>query len=324
MKKKFILALCIAVLFAGCSWAAVQEISETPQTSAETQTSEEVKEALGTIQAEKPVTETTAQTTSETEISKISDEELSQIDNTKVNYGQGVQFDSENRPAGALDFNSKYEKYNAYALFENAEDTAQNISDSKDASSKTICLTFDLGYEAGYTGQILDTLKEKDVKAIFFITGGYVRYADSKIIQRMIDEGHVLGNHGYNHKSLQALLETSIPDAEKELDDCEAMVKEKFGYQMKYMRPPEGVFSERALALAQRMGYTTLLYSFAYKDWETNNQPDPQYALEKITAHPHDGEIMLLHGVSKTNADILPKIIDNLREQGFEFKLPSV
>lgn len=315
MMKKHRLLLCFAAVIAltACSIPAAGDIDISEYNAQHAENTEPAKEAMGTVtEAWGKKTETTPPeitTTPAPVVVTISDEELLTLDNKEIGYGQSVQFDENNRPAGAKDFTARYgEEYNAYALF-----------DSEDE----ICLTFDQGYENGFTGQILDTLKEKDVHAIFFLTGDYVRRND-ELIQRMIDEGHILGNHGDRHKSLAALLETSVTDAEAELLDCQALVKEKFGYEMKYMRPPEGKYSERSLALAERLGYMTLMYSFAYKDWEVNNQPEEQAAFEKITAHPHGGEFMLLHSVSKTNMNILGDVIDNLREQGFTLTLPEM
>ncbi len=277
---------------------------------------DEAQEVMGTVAETTALPEITAAETeavSETEpeetIPYISDEELALIDNSEINYGQGVQFDAEGKPYGATDFNSKFSKYSAYAVSETDE--------------KQIYLTFDLGYENGYTERILDTLKEKDVKAVFFITGGYCKYADPAIVQRIIDEGHVLGNHGQNHKSISDLLEVSIPDAEAELTTLQDYIRENYNYEMKYMRPPEGVYSERALALAQRMGYKTWLWSFAYADWDTSNQPECNAALDKITAHPHSGEIILLHAVSSTNTEILGDVIDRYEAEGYTFSIPE-
>lgn len=318
MKKHTLLASVAAVLtLAACSVPAARDIDVDEYLAQHTSAPEEVKDVLGTVTdawGKKPqettMPETTVpETTAKPEPPSLTDEELSALDNKEVGYGQGVQFDENNRPAGSKDFNTLYAQYDAYALFD---------------SDDQICLTFDQGYENGYTGQILDTLKEKEVKAIFFLTGDYVRNTDPALIQRMIDEGHVLGNHGDRHRSLAELMNTSILAAEAELADCQTLVKEKFGYDMKYMRPPEGVYSERSLALAQRMGYTTLMYSFAYKDWERNNQPNADEAFTKITAHPHGGEFMLLHAVSSTNASILDKVIDELRAQGFTLTIPEI
>lgn len=180
---------------------------------------------------------------------------------------------------------------------------------------KTICLTFDEGYENGYTAQILDTLAEKKVKAIFFCTYDYVR-DNPELVQRMINEGHILANHSYSHYNMT---EIDLETAEEEITLMHDYVEENFNYSMGYFRFPEGVFSEQTLALAAQLGYRSVFWSFAYEDWDADNPPDETEAFEKITSSTHDGEIMLLHAVSATNANILGSVIDNIREQGYEF-----
>lgn len=236
----------------------------------------------------------------------LTDAEIDALDNTEHDFGQGVQFDEQNRPAGALWFNDDYEKYEAWAL----------IPD--ESRSKNIYLTFDQGYENGYTIPILDVLKEKGATATFFITGGYMKYADPAIIQRMIDDGHVLGVHGDGHKSLAELLSANGKDAAAaELNNVRDKILEDYGYECVYVRPPAGKYSERSLAFTQSLGYKSFLWSFAYKDWEVDNQPDPEEAIEKITSHPHGGGIFLLHSVSATNAAVLGRVIDSLQAQGY-------
>lgn len=216
----------------------------------------------------------------------------------KLGYGQGTAVDSENCPLGAVDFNSQYSKYDTYALTED---------------KSRIILTFDQGYENGYTAPILDVLKEKNVKAIFFLTGDYAKKEEA-LVKRMIDEGHVLGNHGMTHASLPELNSNELHE---EIESLHNFVLEKYGYEMQYLRPPCGEYSEEMLSECQKMGYKTLMWSFAYVDWKTDSQPDKSEALEKITTSAHGGGIYLLHSVSSTNAAVLSDAIDNLREQGF-------
>ena len=189
-----------------------------------------------------------------------------------------------------------------------------------DTSEKVIYLTFDAGYENGYTAPILDTLKEKNVKAVFFLTGDYAE-RNPQLVRRMIDEGHIIGNHGMKHASLPSL---SVEDAKNEIMSLHDFVKEKYNYEMTYFRPPCGEYSEQSMAVCNELGYKTLLWSFAYQDWDVNNQPDPAAAFDKVSNAAHGGGIYLLHSVSSTNAEILPRVIDSLREQGFELALPTV
>ncbi len=219
-------------------------------------------------------------------------------DNTKIGYGQGTATDEKNRPVDAVQFNSRYGGLDAFALSED---------------EKRIIITFDQGYENGYTAKILDTLKEKDVQAIFFLTGPYAK-TESALVQRMIDEGHILGNHGMTHASLPTL---SDENAKEEIMSLHNYVMNNYGYQMQYFRCPCGEYSEKALETAQQCGYRTLFWSSAYVDWKTDQQPSPQEGLRKLTESAHGGEILLLHSVSSTNAEILGDLIDSFRSQGY-------
>lgn len=181
---------------------------------------------------------------------------------------------------------------------------------------KYIYLTFDEGYEAGYTPKILETLKNNDVKAAFFITAHYVN-SQPELVKQMLDEGHIVGNHTVNHKSMPDLSEEQITS---EVMDLHKTVYEKFGYEMKYIRPPKGEFSQRTLIQTNNLGYKTVMWSFAYEDWNENKQPDEAKAKEKILNNLHNGEIMLLHGNSKTNTNLLDTIIKEAKNMGYEFK----
>ena len=184
------------------------------------------------------------------------------------------------------------------------------------SSEKNIYLTFDCGYEAGYIENILDVLKENDVKATFFITSHYLNTA-SDIVKRMIDEGHIIGNHTVNHKSMPSISDEEI---EKEVMQLHQAVYKKFNYEMKYIRPPQGEFNSRTLEKCQQLGYKTVMWSFAYCDWEENKQPEKDMAKKMIIDNLHPGEIMLLHSNSKTNSEILDTIIKEIINQGYKFK----
>ena len=219
-------------------------------------------------------------------------------DTRKIGYGQGTEVDGDNRPLGAAQFNSSYSGLDAFAL-----------SDEKDR----IILTFDQGYENGYTSKILDTLKEKGVHAVFFLTGDYAK-KEPELVKRMIAEGHVLGNHGMTHASLPELSEDK---AKEEIMSLHEYVRNNYGYEMQYFRCPCGEYSEAALETVKSCGYKTVFWSYAYVDWKTDSQPDPSEALEKLVRSAHSGEILLLHSVSSTNAQILGDVIDRLRAEGF-------
>ena len=183
-------------------------------------------------------------------------------------------------------------------------------------NDKYVYLTFDEGYEAGYTSQILDTLKENNVKAAFFITAHYLN-TNSDLVKRMIDEGHIVGNHTVNHKSMPDLTDETI---KSEIMDLHTVVYEKFNYEMKYLRPPMGEFSERTLSVINSLGYTTTMWSFAYDDWDEDNQGREEYAKQKILDNIHNGAIILLHANSKDNTNILDYCIKQIKNMGYEFK----
>ena len=182
--------------------------------------------------------------------------------------------------------------------------------------SNSIYLTFDLGYEAGYTEHILDVLKENNVKAAFFITGHYLN-TQTDLVKRMIEEGHIVGNHTVNHKSLVDLSDEEI---EKEIMDLHNALYDKLGYEMTYFRPPKGEFSERVLKIAKDLGYKAVLWSNAYDDWDEENQNREDYGKSKILDNLHNGCVLLLHGTSKDNSNILDYVIKEAISKGYEFK----
>ena len=183
-------------------------------------------------------------------------------------------------------------------------------------NDKVIYLTFDSGYEAGYTPKILNTLKENNVPAVFFITAHYLN-TQPDLVKQMIDEGHVVGNHTVNHKSMPSLTEEQI---NKEVMDLHKSMNDKFQYEMKFIRPPKGEFSERTISITNSLGYKTVMWSFAYEDWNEDKQPDKEIAKKKIIDNVHNGEVMLLHATSKTNSEILGDVIREIKNMGYEFK----
>lgn len=120
-----------------------------------------------------------------------------------------------------------------------------------------------------------------------------------------------------NHKSMPDLAEEEI---RTEIMNLHNTMNEKFSYEMKYMRPPKGEFSERTLKYTNTLGYKTVMWSFAYEDWNENKQPDETKSKQKILNNLHNGEIMLLHGNSRTNTNILNEVIKETKNIGYEFK----
>lgn len=196
-------------------------------------------------------------------------------------------------------------------LIDENEDIAMGNNEDK-----YVYLTFDEGYEAGYTSSILDTLKQNDVKATFFITGHYLN-SQPELVDRMIKEGHIVGNHTVNHHSMPDL---SDEELKNEVMKLHTALYEKFNYEMKYLRPPKGEFSQRTLSLTKSLGYTTVMWSFAYDDWDENKQGREDYAKDKILSNIHNGCVILLHANSKDNANILETVIKEIKEMGYEFK----
>ena len=182
--------------------------------------------------------------------------------------------------------------------------------------SKNVYLTFDLGYEAGYTAKILDTLKANKVPACFFITAHYLN-TQPDLVKRMIDEGHIVGNHTVNHKSLPCL---SDKEVKQEIQKLHTAMFEKTGYEMKYVRPPKGEYSERILAISKQLGYKTVMWSLAYDDWDEAKQGREDYGIQKILDNIHSGAVILLHATSKDNSNILDKCIKEIKKMGYEFE----
>lgn len=182
---------------------------------------------------------------------------------------------------------------------------------------KNIYLTFDNGYEEGYTPLILDVLKKEKVPATFFVTGHYVDSAPD-LVKRMVDEGHIIGNHSYHHPDFSILTKAAM---QKELEDLAEKVSEVSSQKsLKYLRPPRGIFNERTLQWAEELGYIHIFWSLAFKDWETKNQKGWRYAYDEVMNQIHPGAIILLHTVSKDNAEALKKLIQDLKKEGYGFK----
>lgn len=229
----------------------------------------------------------------------------SNIDNTKIDWWL-VRSKDHSTPRVNDKLNFKLEDYDAYYV--------------GDTSSKVLYLTFDEGYEQGYTPEILDILKAKDVKAIFFVTSPYVT-RNPELIKRMADEGHIVANHSNHHPSMPTY--TGDPDKfANELNDVASKYEAITGQPMvKLFRPPMGHYSEKSLAMTKDLGYKTIFWSSAYADFDVNKQPSPETAKKLLLANLHNGSIILLHAVSKTNAQILGDVIDGAREMGYTFEL---
>ena len=186
-----------------------------------------------------------------------------------------------------------------------------------DTGEKTIYLTFDAGYENGCTPAILDALKKHNAPACFFVVGNYIDTAPA-LVQRMVDGGHIVGNHTLHHPDMSAIASQEAFAAE--LDGLAAKFTALTGQPMqKFYRPPQGKFSEENLKQAQALGYKTIFWSLAYVDWYTDNQPTEEQAFSKLVPRIHNGAIALLHSTSETNARILDELLTRWEEQGYTF-----
>ena len=186
-----------------------------------------------------------------------------------------------------------------------------------DTSRKILYLTFDAGYENGSTEKILDVLKAQQVPAAFFLVGNYME-KNADLVRRMVEEGHIVGNHTMHHYDMSKLTEQSA--FAKELKDLEVLFQEITGKEMpKFYRPPQGLYSEENLKMAKDLGYKTVFWSLAYVDWNNDDQPSREEALGKLIPRTHPGAVVLLHSNSKTNAAVLEELIGKWREEGYTF-----
>ena len=184
-------------------------------------------------------------------------------------------------------------------------------------NEKVLYLTFDAGYENGCTAKILDILQKHNVPATFFLVGNYLE-TNPDLVRRMVAEGHTVGNHTMHHPDMSKI--SDIVEFQKELKDLEALYLKITGQKMeKYYRPPQGLYSEENLKMAQKLGYKTVFWSLAYVDWNNENQPTKDYAFAKLLPRTHNGAVILLHSTSETNATILDELLTKWQEMGYRF-----
>lgn len=204
-------------------------------------------------------------------------------------------------PEGPKESKSFIDKYSTYYL--------------GDTSKKVLYLTFDEGYENGYTSNILDILKKHNVKAAFFVVKPYIKQ-NPELVKRMVDEGHLVCNHSDTHPSMASI--TDLSKFQKELNAVEEEFSKTTGKEMpKFFRPPMGKYSETSLKYTKDLGYKSIFWSFAYHDWDPKNQPEKGKAKNTIFKRTHNGGIILLHAVSKTNAEILDEVLTYWEQNGF-------
>ncbi|WP_163539539.1 delta-lactam-biosynthetic de-N-acetylase [Gracilibacillus sp. YIM 98692] len=218
-------------------------------------------------------------------------------------YGWGYKKATNHEQPDVGMYKPILDKYNGYYVDESGD--------------KHIYLTFDNGYEAGYTEQILDVLKEKQVPATFFLTGHYID--DQKnLVKRMLQDGHIIGNHSNGHKDFTKLTKAELAADLESLTKKIKSVSDKAVVQ--YVRPPSGTFSEKSLQWANELGYTHIFWSLAFVDWNQGSEKGWRHAYNEVMNQIHPGAIILMHTVSQDNADALESLINDLRQQGYTFK----
>ncbi len=216
----------------------------------------------------------------------------------------GLSFQEEGKSPVTNASSEELAKYDAYY--------------AKNTDEKILYLTFDAGFENGNTPAILDALKKHNAPATFFVVGNYLN-TSPELIKRMVDEGHIVGNHTYHHPDMSKI--STKEDFEKEITDVEKKYKEITGKDMvKFYRPPQGKYSKSNLQMAKDMGYKTFFWSLAYVDWDQNNQPSKEEAFDKLLKRVHPGAIVLLHSTSSTNGQILDELLTKWEEMGYTFQ----
>jgi peptidoglycan-N-acetylmuramic acid deacetylase len=184
-------------------------------------------------------------------------------------------------------------------------------------NERIVYLTFDAGYDNGILGRILDVLNEKDVKCTIFVTGDFL-VKEHELVLRMAHEGHIVGNHTWKHKNITKLSKEELENELKKVEDYYFQITNQ--PMRKFFRPPAGEFDKQSLQNVQSLGYTTFFWSLAYKDWEVNNQRGAIATYNSVMDNLHNGAIILMHSVSLCNLEALPRIIDGIRDEGYEIK----
>lgn len=228
------------------------------------------------------------------------------LDNKKYGFGFGV---AKNGKPHEISVNNQ-KKFDG---MQNVEALALDTV----STDKRMYLTFDCGYEyKNLTDDILDTLKEKNVKAAFFVTLSYIKSNPDKV-ERMIKEGHIVGNHSATHPVFPDISRTKMAD---ELYKVDEYLQKHFNYKSDYFRFPTGAYSENALELVTSVGYKSIFWSVAHGDYDTEKQPTVKATFDTVTGRFHSGAVILLHAISQSNTDALSDIIDEAVAQGYTFK----
>ena len=296
MKKAILfLVVFVLILFVGCSLKGNNPTVDESENNSQT-----------TLDADpEPVNSSKSKKVNElVDYSVLDPENKRGLSEKKISHSYGVAKDGKpNRIS--VDYQNMFDEKGWNAV----------CYDNK-TKEKSLYLTFDCGYENGNTEKILDVLKEKNVSAAFFCTL-YEGKENKELLKRMIDEGHVVGNHSNTHPSFATITRTQMRDEIKAMDD---FLRTEFNYTSSFFRYPMGEYSESSMDLVNSLGFKCVFWSCSYADWDLNNQKGKQYAFETVTSRLHPGAIILLHSVSPDNAAAMADIIDYARENGYEFK----
>ncbi len=300
-----IVAVSLAGIWAGCGKGRAGTVPEFPAQKLS------ALQELTALQASRKQSENSAPDSSgsdtdiRSEAESVSEPPEPFVDKlTPEALGWGLSFgESGTQPAGNAS-PEELKQYDAYFM--------------GDADENVIYLTFDCGYENGNTEPILDALKKHDAPAAFFVVGHYLE-SEPDLVKRMVKEGHTVGSHTYNHPDVNTL--PDLPSFQKEMDDVAELYTQITGEQLAmYYRPPEGKCGITNLEMAQELGYSTILWSLAYVDWDADHQPSRKTALDKLTERIHPGAVVLLHNTSRTNGEILDELLTVWEEMGYCFR----
>jgi peptidoglycan/xylan/chitin deacetylase (PgdA/CDA1 family) len=178
---------------------------------------------------------------------------------------------------------------------------------------KEIAITFDDGPHKTNTPQLLDILKQRGIRATFFVVGqNAAEYPD--ILKRIVAEGHELANHSYTHPVLASMSQSAVHE---QLDKTHQAVLKATGVSMKLLRPPYGALSEpQRRTVNNEFGYKVILWSVDPLDWKVRDAARVQ---NEIVSHTQAGSIVLAHDIHKSTVDAMPETLDKLTEKGFKF-----
>lgn len=186
--------------------------------------------------------------------------------------------------------------------------TAGNMV-NRDESIKKIALTFDDGPHPYYTEQLLDGLRERDVKATFFVLGKHAEQYP-ELVERMSEEGHLIGNHTYSHIQLSR---RNSEEFKEELIKTSELIEELTGQEVQYVRPPYGTWDKK---FEEELNMFPVLWNVDPLDWSSKSVAG---IVQKVKSKAKENSIILMHDEYKTTVTAALQIVDELKEEGYEF-----